>query len=225
MRVSLSTKELEKKILNVIDYSSGFLQGAQKGKVKFLNNLGQGTILVLKEYIDAEARSNPRALHHIYEWNKTGSPSARLYDINYTVSNIGLSFKSNFRQSTTISSGSSEPFYNKARVMEEGSPITISPKKSKVLVFDVDGETVFTSSSVVVNNPGGEQVQGSFERAVDEFFNKYFRQSFLMSSGLYSYINKPTIYKKNFTAGSKGGKSVGVSTGFKWIANTQMSGE
>jgi hypothetical protein len=225
MRVSLSTKELEKKILNIVDYSSGFLQGAQKGKVKFLNNLGQGTILVLKEYIDAEARSNPRALHHIYEWNKTGSPSARLYDINYTVSNIGLSFKSNFRQSTTISNGSSEPFYNKARVMEDGAPIRISPKKSKVLVFDVDGQTIFTSSSVVVNNPGGDQVQGSFEKAVDEFFNKYFRQSFLMSSGLYSYINKPVIYKKNFASGSKSGKSVGVSTGFKWIANTQMSGE
>jgi hypothetical protein len=225
MRVSLNAKDFEKSILNIANYSIGFLDGAQKGKSVFLKNLGKSTILVLKQYVDAEARSNPKALHHIYEWYKTGSPNARLFDFDYTVSNLGLSFKSTFKQSSSLSQGSSTPFYNKAKIMEDGTPVKISPKKSKVLVFESNGETVFTSNDITIDNPGGDYVSGSFERAVDEFFNVYFRQSFLASSGLKSYINNPILYKQNIKKGSKSGKSVGVNTGFKWIANAHMGVE
>jgi hypothetical protein len=222
MRVTLDTKQLEKKILNVYNYSVGFLDGAQKGKSLFLNNLGIGTIEVLKQYIDAEARSNPKALHHIYEWYQTGSPSSRLYDFNYTVSNLGLSFKSTFSQSRTVSNGSSTPFYNKAKIMEEGIPVTISPRKADKLVFEVDGEVIFTNKEVTVDNPGGDFVQGSFERIVDQFFIVYFKQSFLKSSGIHSYIKNPIVYKSNFSAGSKNGKPVGLQTGFRWITNARI---
>ena len=222
MRVSIDTRELEKKINNIYQYSVGFLDGIDKGKSLFLNNLGIGVVEVLKQYVDAEARSNPKALHHIYEWYQTGSPSARLYDFDYTVSNLGLSFKSTFSQSTTVSNGSSTPFYNKAKIMEEGLPVTISPKKADKLVFEINGETIFTDKEIIVSNPGGDFVQGSFEKIADQFFNVYFRQSFLKSSGLYSYIKKPVLYKKNFLAGSKTGREVGVSTGFKWIANAHI---
>jgi hypothetical protein len=225
MRVVTNFKDFERKLNNIVDYSIGFLDGAQKGKIVFLNNLGKSVITVLKQYVDSEARSNPRALHHVYEWYKTGSPSARLYDFDYTVSNLGLSIKSNFKQSTSIANGSSTPFYNKAKIMEEGVPITISPKKSNVLVFEADGETVFTTTDVTIENPGGQNVAGSFEKIVDEFFNVYFRQSFLMSSGLNSYIKNPIMYKRNFVAGSLGGKSVGVTTGFKWITNMKIGVE
>jgi hypothetical protein len=225
MRVSINAKEFEKSILNIANYSIGFLDGAQKGKSVFLKNLGKSTILVLKQYVDAEARSNPKALHHIYEWYKTGSPNARLFDFDYTVSNLGLSFMSTFKQSSSLSQGSSTPFYNKAKIMEDGIPVKISPKKSKVLVFESNGETVFTSNDITIDNPGGDYVSGSFERAVDEFFNVYFRQSFLASSGLKSYINNPILYKQNIKKGSKSGKSVGVNTGFKWISNAHMGVE
>lgn len=225
MRVSLNTKNLEKQLLNITNYSIGFLDGVNKGKSLFLNNVGIEVINVLKQYVDASARSNPKALHHIYEWYQTGSPNSRLYDFDYTVSNIGLSFKSSFKQSSSLANGASTPFYDKAKIMEEGMAITISPKKSNVLAFEVDGEMVFTSQDVTVDNPGGTQVAGSFERVVDEFFGVYFKQSFLKASGLYSYIKKPTLYKKNFKAGSRGGKAVGVSTGFKWITNAQIGVE
>jgi hypothetical protein len=225
MKVTTDFREFEKKLNNIVNYSVGFLDGAQKGKTVFLNNLGKNVITVLKQYVDSEARSNPMALHHIYEWYKTGSPSARLYDFDYTVSNLGLSLKSNFKQSTSIANGSSTPFYNKAKIMEEGVPITISPKKSNVLVFEADGETVFTTTDVTIENPGGQNVAGSFEKIIDEFFNVYFKQSFLMSSGLNSYIKNPIIYKRNFVSGSLGGKSVGVTTGFKWITNMKIGVE
>ena len=210
---------------NIVQYAFGFLDGVQKGKKVFLQNLGVGTIQAMAQYVDVSARGNPAALHHVYEWSQTGSPSARLFDINYTVSNLGLSINSTFRQSRTVRQDSHTPFYNKAKIMEEGIPVTIKPKISSVLVFTEEGETVFTKSPIVVRNPGGDRVQGSFERTMDEFILRYFKQSFLRASGIYDYINKPTVFKKNIKAGSKVGKSKGVETGFKWIANAKVGVE
>jgi len=222
MRVYTNTKSFEKQMNNIVNYSFGFLDGVQKGKSVFLNNLGHGVLTALYDYIDASARSNPRAMHHIYEWMQTGSPDARLYDLNYTVSNLGLSFKSRFIQSQSSSRDSNTPFYDKARIMEQGIPVKIAPVKSDVLVFEANGETVFTKKEVTVENPGGTEVVGSFERAVDEFMLGYFKQSFIRASGLYDYINKPTLYKANVAAGSRMGRSKGVDTGFKWIANARV---
>ena len=222
MRVSTNTKSFEKQMNNIVNYSFGFLDGVQKGKSVLLNNLGHGVLTALYDYIDASARSNPRAMHHIYEWMQTGSPDARLYDLNYTVSNLGLSFKSRFIQSQSSSRDSNTPFYDKARIMEQGIPVKIAPVKSDVLVFEANGETVFTKKEVTVGNPGGTEVVGSFERAVDEFMLGYFKQSFIRASGLYDYINKPTLYKANVAAGSRMGRSKGVDTGFKWIANARV---
>ena len=58
MRVSLTTNNFEKDLLNIANYSLGFLEGAQKGKKVFLDNLGRGVIFALGEYIDVEARGD-----------------------------------------------------------------------------------------------------------------------------------------------------------------------
>ena len=203
---------------NITEYSIGFLDGINKGKSNFLNNLGTDTIELLKDYVDTNARVNPQMLHHMYEWNQVGSPEARLFDIFYTVSNLGLSFKSTFSQSKSIKMGSDTPFYDKAKIMEEGIPVTIKPKKSDVLVFDNNGETIFTKNPITVDNPGGN-VQGEYEKVFDTFFLKYFTQAFLSSSGIKNYLESPTLYKTNFSSGKRSGKSKGVETGFKWIAN------
>jgi len=220
-----NTKQFEKQMTNIVDYAVGFLDGVQKGKTKFLNNLGSGVIETLAAYIDVSARGNPNALHHVYEWYKTGSPEARLFDLQYTVNNRGLSINSNFKQSRTLKEDSNTPFYNKAKIMEEGIPVTITPKRSSVLVFEEGGKTIFTKNSITVRNPGGEYVQGSFENIMDEFILKYFKQSFIRSSGLYDYISKPTVFKKNIKAGSKVGKSKGIDTGYKWIINAKIGVE
>jgi hypothetical protein len=224
MRVTTTTKNFEKQMKNIIDYSAGFLDGAQKGKTEFLKLLGQATITSLAQYVDAQARSNPYALHHIYEWNKTGSPNARLFDLNYTVSNLGLSISGTFKQSKTLKEGSTVPFYNKARIMEQGIPVTIVPKK-RVLAFTIDNEEIFTSNDVTVTSPGGTEVQGSFENVIDEFMLYYFKQSLLRASGVYDYIKRPTIFKKDMAQGARIGRSQGISTGFKWIANAKIGVE
>jgi hypothetical protein len=221
MRVSLDSVSLEKALRNVVNYSFGFLEGAQAGKKVMLDNLGQGTIEALGQYIDAMARGDQYAMHHVYEWYQTGSPAARLFDLQYTISNAGLSLKSSFRQSNTVAENSNEPFYDKARIMENGIPITISPKR-KALVFEEGGETIFVSRPITVNNPGGTAVEGAYERTFDLFFKSYFTQAFLKSSGLFDYIEKPVLYKKNIAAGAKGGRQVGKKVGYTWIANATV---
>jgi hypothetical protein len=126
------------------------------------------------------------------------------------------------KQSTSIKDGSSVPFYNKAKIMEEGTPVTIKPKKADVLVFEDGGETVFTKGKVVIQSPGGTATTGSFERVVNTFFNKYFTQAFLSSSGMLQYFNNPTVYSKNLSAGKKIGKSKGLQVGYRWIANAGL---
>jgi len=219
MRVSFDTRVFNKDMKNIMDYATGFLEGVQSGKRAFLTNLGAGTADYLKEFIDANARINPELLDHVYEWYQTGSPAARLYDIDYTVSNLGLSMRSTFRQSTSIQKGSKVPFYNKAMIMEKGIPVTIKPKSAKVLAFEVDGEKVFTKKPVTVTKPGGPSAQGGFERTFDLFFSSYFSQAFLNSSGVAKVLSDPSVFKKNLKVAKQGGRSLGIQTGYRWIAN------
>jgi len=224
VRVTTTSKSFEKQMNNIVNYSMGFIDGVQKGKTEFLKALGQATITSMGQYVDAQARSNPAALHHIYEWNKTGSPTARLFDLDYTISNLGLSIRGTFTQSETLKKGSTVPFYDKAKIMENGVPVTIRPKK-RVLAFTIDNEEIFTSNDVTVTNPGGTEVQGSFSKTIDEFMLFYFKQSFLRASGIYNYIQNPTVFKKDIKQGSRLGKNKGIQTGFRWIANLKIGVE
>ena len=225
MKVSIDTKSLEKTLLNIVKYSSGFLDGVQAGKKVFLNNMGRATIEALNQYIDANARMNDGALHHIYEWYRVGSPDARLFNINYTVSNLGLSLKSTFSQSRTIQDKSKEPFYDKTRIMEQGIPVTIAPKRNSALVFESGGEEKFIRRPITIQYPGGPEVRGSYEKVFDTFFSQYFSQAFLRASGLIDYLSSPVLYKKNFADGAKKGRSSGVKTGYTWIANAKIGVE
>jgi hypothetical protein len=225
MLLRIDTKAFEKQLTNIANYSFGFLDGVNRGKKEFLNNLGKGVIFALGQYIDSEARANSTSMHHVYEWYKTGSPASRLFSLDYTVSNLGLSINSTFRQSSTMKEDMNVPFYNKAKIMENGIPVVIKPKGNGALKFKEGGQEIFVRKAVTVRNPGGEEVEGSFERVFDEFMRTYFTQAFLRSSGLLAYLNKPVAYKKNFLAGSRLGKSKGVETGYKWIINAKVEVE
>jgi hypothetical protein len=220
--IKFDNRQFNKDMKNIIDYSSGFVEGIQKGKKDFLDTLGMDLSAIASQFIDTNARVSPNTLHHVYEWYKTGSPEARLFDINYTVSNIGLSFISDFRQSSTVKDGSKEPFRNKAIIMEEGTPVLIKPKNAQALRFEVNGQTVYTKKPVLVQNPGGN-TEGEFEKAFDMFFGRYFTQAFLNSSGLKQYFENPTVYKKNISKGKRGGRSTGLSTGYRWVANAKVA--
>tara|TARA_R110001606_G_scaffold264587_1_gene413223 strand:+ start:2134 stop:2811 length:678 start_codon:yes stop_codon:yes gene_type:complete len=219
MKVKYDTSRFAREMDNVMKYSLGFLEGVQKGKTIFLRNIGLSSIEVMKQFVDSNARVDPEMLHHVYEWYKVGSPEARLFDIDYTVSKLGLSFKSALRQSTSVKSGSAVPFYDKARIMEEGIPVRIKPRNSSVLVFDDGGEQVFTKKEVIVENPGGVATQNGLEKTLDIFMNQYFTQSFLYNSGVSKKFSDGTMFKRNMASGKNLGKAKGIETGFRWIAN------
>lgn len=220
MRVNMTTAKFAKELTRIVDYSVGFLEGVQAGKSEFLAQLGAQTVELVKQYIDSSARSNPAMLHHIYEWDQVGKAQGRLYDINFTISNLGLSFKSGFRQSTSIKKGSKVPFAEKARIMEEGRPVVIRPKESPVLVFKGDNdELVFTPNPVLVTEPGGAATTGGFEKIFDEIFSKYFSQSFFRVIGISKYLENPVAYKNNLRRAKTGGKNAGKSVGYRWIVN------
>ena len=82
---------------------------------------------------------------------------------------------------------------------------------------------MFTKNPIVVENPGGTAAQGGFENVMSMFFNKYFKQSFLRTTGLDVYLKNPKVYKTNMAAGKMSGKSAGYATGFKWIANAVIA--
>jgi len=218
MRVKVNDNQLIKDLNNIVQYSIGFLDGTKAGKKIMLANLGDQLQELVGEFIDANARVDPQKLHHVYEWYRTGSPAARLFDIDYNVTNGGLSIDGTLTQSRSNPKGSNTPFYNKAKVMESGSPVTISPKNAKVLRFEQDGKEVFVSGSVRVDNPGGEEVAGSFEETFRMFFMTYASQALFSISGLADHLKNPVEFKKNFAAGARGGKAVGYSAGIKFIS-------
>jgi hypothetical protein len=223
IKVRFDNKKFNKQMKNIVDYSTGFTEGIQNGKSEFLKLLGADVSEIASQFIDTNARVSPSTLHHVYEWYKNGSPEARLFDIDYTVSNIGLSFISNFKQSSTVSRGSTEPFRNKADIMENGTRVVIRPRFADALRFEVDGEVVYTKKPVVVENPGGN-TQGEFEKAFDMFFGRYFTQAFLQNSNLKKYFENPIVYKKNLRKGMRGGRSTGLSTGYRWVVNAKVAG-
>jgi hypothetical protein len=221
IKVNFDTNQFLKDLTNTVDYATGFIDGVNKGKVPLLENVGKVVVEGIKQFIDANARVSPQALHHVYEWYRTGSPDARLFEIEYVANQTGLSFNSTFTQSTSIREGSKVPFYNKAELMESGAPVTIIPRLPKPLVFEAGGETVFTKSPVTVSNPGGDAVAGGYQRVLEQFFSQYFSQSFLKSSGILEHLNDPSPFKRNFSKAKRGGRSLGLSVGYKWVTKSQ----
>lgn len=217
MKAAFDDKRFYKDMTKFIEYTEGFLQGVQNAKPQILDKLGKDVIQRMKEFIDANARVNPQALHHIYEWSMTGTPQGRLFDLGYQVRGAGISFNYTFRQSVSIADGSTVPFYDKARIMELGVPVTIRPRK-KVLAFQDDGEQVFTSKPVVVTNPGGEETTGALEQTLETFFNSYFTQAYLNSSQIFDYLKNPFPYKDNLQRGMRGGRGYGRSVGYGWAS-------
>lgn len=218
INVTANDTEFMRTMNSLIDYAIGFTEGIKRGETKLLDRLGINIVETLNEFIDSNSRVNPARLHHVYEWNQTGLPSARLFDIKYRVGVKNLQISSELRQSTSIKPGSKQPFYNKASIIENGIPVTIKPKKSSVLVFQDGEETVFTKKPITILNPGGTEAQAGFEKTLNSFFT-VFSQSFLKMSGIAKYLESPKDFAKNFSSGKRNGHTVGVSVGYNWIIN------
>lgn len=216
IKMRFDSKQVNRILGNAVKFSYGFLDGVEMEQMAFNQNLGDFTVDALKKYIDAQARMNPQAFHHVYEWDHVGEEGYRLFDFKAKASKRVIHFNGKFLKSKTpVESG--YVFANKANVMENAIAVTITPKHSDYLVFEVDGETVFTANSVFVAHPGGDEVAGSFGKAVDDFFGNYFTAEFL--SPLLDDLMTAEEYEQAFGPSVKGrsAKSSGVATGRRYL--------
>lgn len=221
IKISYNDAKFNRQMNNLIAYSNGFIDGAIAAKPEMLRILGDEVTEVMGQYIDSLARANPSMLHHVYEWAQTGSSSSRLFDINYIVNSGGLTMNATLTQSQSVKQGSTTPFYDKARIMENGIPVKIEPKNSQVLAFEDNGQQVFTRKPVVVSSPGGEGVEGQFGSTFENFFSVYLSQSILDVTGL-GDLKNPTEFKTNLKRGMSSGRSAGLSAGRKWITGSKV---
>lgn len=215
LSVRLDTKEFNKILSNSVQYSYGFLDGIEMERIEFNRFLGGYATEALGKYIDAKARLNPQSLHHVYEWRMVGKENARLFKFNVKANQSTINITGDFLQSKTQTLNSDYIFQDKANIMENSIAVTIEPKKSNVLVFESDGETVFTTKSIFISHPGGDEVAGSFGKTVDDFFSNYFTNALLKP--LINDLETADEYIKDFREGTKSGKKIGVRAGRKYL--------
>jgi hypothetical protein len=217
LRAKIDSKEVNRILGNAVSYSYGFLEGAEINQIIFNQKLGDFIVDSLYKYVDAMARGNPDALHHVYEWGQTGSEGGRLFEMKAKASKRVITITGKFLPSRSVSDGSTEPFTDKAYIMENSIQVIIEPKNAQVLAFEDEGEMVFTPVMVVVDNPGGDEVAGSFGRTVDSFFSNYLTAGMLQSSGIFDKLRNPREFADYWASGTKSGRAVGIKAGTKYM--------
>lgn len=215
INVKIDAMQLNKTLNNVVDYSEGFLKGIDMKSIEFNNEVANFTHAALNKYIDSQARMNPLRLHHVYEWGKAGNQSSRLFEFDTRVLGKTISFSGKFLPSKSVSNTSSEPFVNKANIMENDIQIVIEPKNSDVLVFENNGETVFTTNAIYIDHPGGDEVAGSFGETVSNFFDNYFTNGLLKP--LINKLSTASEFAASFSSGARSGSNVGIRAGKEYL--------
>lgn len=211
-------KNFNKILRNAVDYSMGFLEGTDQGTIIFNTQLAKIAEDSLNKYIDAKARANPQSLHHVYEWNKIGKPSGRLFKISGRATKTNIIFSGEFLPSSSTSNTSDVPFVDKANIMENNISVTVSPVNADYLAFEVDGQQVFTMNSVFIENPGGDEVAGSFGRTIEEFFESYFTTTVLKQSGILDKLSFPKEFADKFSSGTRMGRISGRKAGMAYMS-------
>jgi len=219
--MTINSKQAMKVLNNVVDYSEGFIRESKARESYVAGKIASTSITGFYEYLDVLARTNPGMLHHVYEWGQVGDPGSRLVELKKILAGKKVGVNAKFLPSTSVSENGSEAFWNKAEIMEEGITVEINEVSAQALFFQIDGEEFFRTGPIIIENPGGEQVRGSFIRAFEEFYNNYLDQVYLRSIRFYDHFTKSREFESNFNAAVRSGSaaSMGRRTALSWIIN------
>ena len=172
------------------------------------------------KYIDAKARTNPKSLHHVYEWNKVGVEESRLFKLKKMPSdglNIRITHEFKLSKTKVPSKARSTKyiFAKKASVMEAGMPVIISPRTAERLVFEINGYVVFMpkGASVTVTRPGGARATNQFKLAYSQFFTGNLVNVSIKNSGFQKLFNSSISKSMKIPANIK-------KVQYKFSANT-----
>lgn len=219
--VKINGKEATKLLNNLVEYTDGFIKETQAQESTIVNKLSKASVAAFYEYLDQLARVNPGMLHHVYEWSRVGDPQSRLYELKRTLTKKTATISADFLQSQIPSDTSDQVFYDKARIMEEGITVIVNEVNAEALFFEIDGVEYFRTGPIVIENPGGPDVRGSFVEQFEEFYNTYFDKIYLNAIRFYQYFMDAKPYEQNFGVAmrSNNANSVGRKTALSWIMN------
>jgi len=217
----INAKKAMKILNNVVQYSDGFIKETKAQEARVTARLANLSIDGFYDYMDQLARVNPGMLHHVYEWGRVGDPGSRLFELKKQISKNNAVITSEFLTSETISSTSNEPFYEKAKIMEEGISVVVQEVEAQALFFEIDGVEYFRTGPIVIENPGGSEVRGSFVEQFEEFYNTYLDDVYLKAIRFYQYFMDAKPYERNFNSAVKSGNAnmIGRKTALSWIEN------
>lgn len=223
--IKFDSKEAIKMLNNIVEYSNGFIKETQAKESTIASRLASTSIEGFYDYLDTLARTNPGMLHHVYEWGAVGDPGSRLVELKKRIGNSSSEIDVDFLASSSVPEGGSQPFYDKAEIMEEGIPVTVQEVDAQAMFFQIGGEEFFRMGPIVIENPGGEAVRGAFVAAFEDFYNNYFEDVYLRSIRFYDHFENPKDFTNNAgrAARSSGAYSLGKTTALKWVLN--MPGE
>jgi hypothetical protein len=163
---AFDTGKFSEKVLALSTYDGTLLQSLYVNPIN-KQKINRGAALLIKnyfnQYIDSRARQNPSAYHHVYEFDKTGNPSARLFNAVISNTSDGSAIINYSFTPAKEPNREGFPFPNKAEIMEAGQTVIVTPKKAEYLRYELEDGRFVTSKKSVINNPGGTQVRGSFE--------------------------------------------------------------
>ena len=209
-----NTIDYDKTMRSALSYSEGFLKGVEQYQTYFNLQLAEIIKQAFYKYVDSVARLDPDSLQHVYEWGQVGVDGGRLFQIEAFTGRQSIRFVTEFQQSTSVSPTSTEPFYNKASVMEAGTMVTISPPAGGVLAFEgADGEMVFTPNEVQIDEPGGPEAAGGFAAVVRDFFYNYLDRGLLRQ--LIKELETPIEFSQGWNKGMN--YSTGVRSARRYL--------
>ena len=167
-----NTDKFVEKVISLTVYDSTLLTNLYINPVN-QQKINRGAAFLIKnyfdQYMDAKARQNPKAYHHVYEFNQTGQSSARLFKANISNTPDGSAIISYNFTSAKVPNDYGYAFPDKAEVMEKNDPIVILPKKKEYLKYILENGQFVTSKKSIVENPGGKEVANSFETTFGSF--------------------------------------------------------
>ena len=214
-------KQALKVLNNLVSYTDGFITETKAKESTIVDKFSKMSVSAFYEYLDQLARVNPGMLHHVYEWGRVGDPNSRLYELKRQLSKKSATISADFLQSEVPSPSSDQIFYDKATIMEEGITIVVNEVNAEALFFEIDGVEYFRSGPIVIENPGGPAVRGSFVEQFEEFYNVYFDKIYLNAIRFYQYFMDAKPYEQNFGVAMKSGnaRGIGKRTALSWVMN------
>lgn len=169
---AFNTGKFTEKVMALSMYDSTLLQNLYINPIN-KQKINRGAAILIKnyfnQYLDSRARENPRAYHHVYEFDKTGQSSARLFTAFVGNSPDGSATITYTFTPAKDPNPNGYPFPNKAEVMENGETVIVTPKKSRYLKFEINDGQFVTLEKAVIRNPGGTEVRGSFQSTFQTF--------------------------------------------------------